>query len=73
MNHQVLAVGYEEDIITKRTTLFLYDPNHPGQTPSITMDLSKPGTGIKIQQDTGESLRGFFVIDYERQDPPKFD
>jgi hypothetical protein len=73
MNHQVVAIGFEEDLITKRATILLYDPNHPGQTPSITMDLSKPGTGINIRQDTGEPLRGFFMIDYERQDPPAFD
>lgn len=72
-NHQVLAIGFEEDLLTKKARVLLYDPNHPGQTPSLTMDLSKPGTGIDIKQDTGEPLRGFFVIDYERQEPPNLD
>jgi hypothetical protein len=72
-NHQVLAIGYEEDPTGTQVMLFLYDPNHPGETPCITMDLSKPGTGINIHQSTGEALRGFFVIDYEPKEPPVFE
>lgn len=66
-NHQVLATGYALEPDTKQMTIQLYDPNHPGMTPSITMNLSKPSQGIEIAQSTGESLRGFFVINYKSQ------
>lgn len=73
MNHQVLAIGYEQMLLTKQVTIFLYDPNHPGEMPCLSMDLFKPSTGINIQQSTGEYLRGFFVIEYEPKTPPAMD
>jgi hypothetical protein len=36
-----------------------YDPNHPGETPTLTMNLTKPSVGIALAQSTGEALRGF--------------
>jgi hypothetical protein len=69
-NHQVLAVGYEFDDQTNQMTIHLYDPNHPGEEPSMFLDISQPSQGIKISQSTGEPLRAFFVIRYKAQKPP---
>ncbi len=66
-NHQVLATGYEYDSNSKRMVVTLYDPNHPGKEPTITMDLERPSEGIQLSQSTGEFLRGFFIIDYSPQ------
>jgi hypothetical protein len=69
-NHQVLAIAYDIDTDTKDMTIRLYDPNHPCQVPELTMNLSKPHLGIKLAQSTGETLRGFFKIDYVHASPP---
>jgi len=70
-NHQVLAVGYEEDPVTRQMTLYLYEPNYPGKEPTISLNLGHPGQGIDVKQSTGEPLRGFFVIPYRLQEPPQ--
>lgn len=72
-NHQVLAVDYELDEDTKKLDLTLYDPNHPGKEPIISVDLSDPDNGIHPRQSTGEPLRGFFVIRYKKEMPPVFE
>lgn len=69
-NHQVLATGYEFDPATQDMSIQLYDPNHPRRTPELTMNLSGPWRGIKLEQSTGEELRGFFIINYVRKSPP---
>jgi hypothetical protein len=69
-NHQVLAIDYLFDETTNQLELTLYDPNHPGQEPKILVDLHHPDQGIQPRQSTGEDLRGFFVIGYQRKTPP---
>ncbi len=69
-NHQVLATGYDYDPGTKEMAIQLYDPNHPGWAPSLTMNLTRPSEGIGLAQSTGEPLRGFFVIAYAPVTPP---
>lgn len=69
-NHQVLAVGYEENNVTRDFRIKLYDPNHPGKAPELSLNLSRPSDGIQIKQTTGEALRGFFIIPYRRETPP---
>jgi hypothetical protein len=69
-NHQVLAVGYDFDPLTNQMTVYLYDPNHPGEEPSLALDLSQPAQVSSFSQSTGEPLRGFFVIQYSPQTPP---
>ena len=66
-NHQVMATAYELDPVTKQMTIELYDPNHPGKDPTISLNLTRPSRGINISQSTGESLRGFFIIKYKLQ------
>lgn len=68
-NHQVTAVAYDFDPSANAMTIYLYDPNHPGEEPSISLDLSNPGQGVHLTQSTGEPLRGFFVINYQSQTP----
>jgi hypothetical protein len=69
-NHQVLATGYDFVPETQQMTLRLYDPNFPGEEPAVSMNLSQPPEGIRLAESTGETLRGFFVIDYARATPP---
>ena len=70
-NHQVVATGYDFNQDTKDMVVYLYDPNWPGEMPSLKMNLTKPSTGIALTQSTGEELRGFFVIGYGAKKPPK--
>lgn len=67
-NHQVLAIDYEFDEEKQQMELTLYDPNHPGKEPKIFVDLH-PEQGVKLRQSTGEPLRGFFVIAYQKKTP----
>jgi hypothetical protein len=70
-NHQVLATGYDFSDDTKQIKIYLYDPNHPGLTPTIDLNLARPSQGIQISQSSGEPLRAFFVIQYSPQQPPQ--
>jgi hypothetical protein len=63
-------VGYDFDPLANQMTVYLYDPNHPGEEPSLALDLSHPGQGNSFTQSTGEPLRGFFVIPYASETPP---
>jgi hypothetical protein len=50
-------------------TIYLYDPNHPGEEPSLSLNLANPTAGVNLTQSTGEPLRGFFVNKYQAQTP----
>jgi hypothetical protein len=69
-NHQVLATGYDFDETTNLVKIHLYDPNHPGEEPSLLLNNSQPSQGINISQSTREALRAFFVINYKKRKPP---
>jgi hypothetical protein len=69
-NHQVVATGYDFNDGTNEMVVYLYDPNYPGETPTLTMNLTKPSAGIALAQSTGEPVRGFFVIGYGPMTPP---
>ena len=69
-NHQVVAHAYRSDGQTQDVEIGIYDPNHPEEGPTISMNVRNPKRGINIIQSTGEPLRGFFVIDYKPGDPP---
>ena len=70
-NHQVVAVGYDFDEHSRGLVVYVYDPNRPGQEPTLSMNLAHPSSGIDATQSTGEELRAFFVVDYEQQTPPQ--
>jgi len=63
-NHQVLATGYHLDTATGWVAIDLYDPNHPGEDPQLTMNLDQASEATDLVQSTGEPLRGFFVVRY---------
>jgi hypothetical protein len=67
--NKVTAVGYDFDADTKAMAIYLYDPNHPGEEPTLTLNLANPASGHNLSQSTGEPLRGFFVINYQPQAP----
>lgn len=69
-NHQVLAIGYDYNETDKQMRIYLYEPNHPGMTPTLDLNLARPSEGIHISQSTGEPLRGFFIVRYSAQQPP---
>jgi hypothetical protein len=72
LNHQVIATAYEFDPVHQDLTIYLYDPNHPGKIPTLSMNLSKPSQGINIQQSSREKVRGFYVIPYVWNPPLNF-
>lgn len=69
-NHQVVATGYDFDDETNEMVVHLYDPNRPGETPTLTMNLAKPSAGIAPAPSADGPVRGFFVIGYGPQAPP---
>jgi hypothetical protein len=69
-NHQVVARAYDFDEATRQLKIYVYDPNHPGHEPWLSMNLARPSRGIDAVQSSGEPLRGFFVLDYKVQTPP---
>jgi hypothetical protein len=69
-NHQVVATAYDWNASTKQLKIDLYDPNHPRRSPKLTFEFARPRRGISPRQSTGESLRGFFVIDYKPNSLP---
>lgn len=64
-NHQVVAIGYDDSADDKTMAVALYDPNHPGSQPTITIGLT--ATGFVLNESTGEPLRGLFVIPYDEE------
>ena len=69
-NHQVTAVGYDFDPDTNAMVIYLYDSNHPGDEPTISLNLANSANGVNLTESTGEPLRGFFVTNYQAQTPP---
>jgi hypothetical protein len=59
-NHQVVAYGCELDPSTHvMTSIFIYDPNHPNQSVTISIDK----TNRCLRASTGKIWRGLFVRD----------
>ena len=72
VNHQVVAFGYEHDPATGRVVIYIYDPNWPGNDKvTLTLYLGQPRHRLDASQSTGERLRGFFVIPYDRRVPAR--
>lgn len=65
-NHQVLAVGYEYNGLTKDVKISVYDPNYPFGISTIRMNLGLPENQIKASQKTlylCRDDRGNFLLD----------
>lgn len=74
-NHQVLAIGYDWNELTKDARIYVYDPNYPKFVSTLIMNFGLPENQIKARQIPHPSyaeppLRGFFVIPDE-SGPPK--
>ena len=67
-NHQVLAIGYDEED-EDHGTIYLYDPNCPGRQSTIRF--SFVGTVLAAEESCPgtQPLRGFFCEDYEPEEP----
>lgn len=65
-NHQVVAYGYELDLVGNPASVYIYDNNHPDQEVTLTLD----SNGSGWQESTGEHWRGFFMQDYTPAAPP---
>jgi hypothetical protein len=64
LNHQVVVSGYEEDLISGRVLLHVYDPNRPGVPVTLAFRAGPTGAPLGATQSTGEPLRGFLVLPY---------
>lgn len=72
-SHFVLAWAYEHDRKEKRGRLLVYDPSHPGRDDvAVELGLSREEGRVSMSQSTGESVRGFFVVPYDRPEPLRF-
>ena len=75
LNHQVLAIGYEEDLETGDVTIMLYEPNYP--VPATAEDAvylrfnTREFDGRRVHHShEGDSVRGFFLNRYVPDRPP---
>jgi hypothetical protein len=66
LNHQVVAVGYDEQPAAQRIDIFVYDSNHPDQEAVLRSERGMPG----FRESTGEEWRGFHVHRYRPRRPP---
>jgi hypothetical protein len=66
-NHQVVGYRYDLDSTAKHVTIWVYDPNYPNNdSVKLEFDLDRPNSNINAKQSSGERLRGFFEIRYDR-------
>lgn len=62
-NHQVVAIGYQEDGSSRQ--IHLYDPNHPLSRPHLDLEFDTRGDLVKCSQSTGEPVRAFFIWSHQ--------
>lgn len=60
-NHQVLAIGYDYDPMTMDLVVYVYDPNVPNRTQTISLNLGLPNGKLELVDSTSSKTRGFFV------------
>jgi hypothetical protein len=68
-NHQVLATGYE--VTDDQLTLFIYDPNYPDRSQSLSLSLAAPerATPIKYSAPHDLPVYAFFHVHYKFRSP----
>lgn len=72
-NLQVLAWSYLENRTAGHVRISVYDPNQPGNDKLyIELALRREDGRVALRQSSGEPLRGFFVVEYDRPRPLKF-
>jgi hypothetical protein len=70
LNHQVVATGYTFDPLTREAEIDVYDPNRPGSTERLSVNLASAAAGWNLRRYHDEPLRGFFVQSYRQKPPP---
>lgn len=75
-NHQVLATGFTEDVVTGDVTVYLYEPNYPVCDPAdeeVTLRFNtRAYDGRRVEHSReGPSVRGFFLNRYTPAEPPR--
>jgi hypothetical protein len=60
-NHQVLAIGYEFNPKTLDLVLYVYDPNIPDRTQTLSMNVGLPDGRLDLVDTASQMTRGFFV------------
>jgi hypothetical protein len=68
-NHQVLAIGYDEEDASSGT-IYLYDPNCPDEESEISMVQEEDGMRLEESCSGTAPLRGFFCEIYAPSTPP---
>jgi hypothetical protein len=67
-NHQVMAFGY--DLEGTALTLSIYDPNYPGETVTLSLDVGDPrGSVTTTYSKPGPPVLCFFRAPYEAEPP----
>ena len=65
-DHQVLAIGYRYNELTRAVEVDVYDPNYPKITSTLYFNLRIPNNQIHAVQRTpgrsNDALRGFFIV-----------
>jgi len=69
-NHQVLAIGYDEED-EDHGTIYLYDPNCPGRQSTIRVGFVSTVLDAEESCPGPQPLRGFFCEEYEPEEPQK--
>jgi len=69
-NHQVVGLAYDLDEPSQTVKIGLYDPNQPGQAPSLTLNLRRPFAEPGLTETSDVPARGFFVLNYQPNLPP---
>ncbi|MEN8123246.1 MAG: hemopexin repeat-containing protein [Bacteroidota bacterium] len=66
-NHQVVAIGYKQNLYNNEVEVFVYDPNYNGKTSSILFNTQLPQNYINANQITNgeenKTVRGFFIVE----------
>lgn len=64
INHQVLAIGYNYNPVTRDLKIYAYDPNKPDLIQSLSMNLGLPDGKLYLKDTARVGTRGFFVSPY---------
>jgi len=70
-NTIVLALGLQMAPGGRRADIPIYDPNHPGETPLLTMQRQRGAGRIVFTQSSGEPVYGFFLLPYTPRAVPE--
>jgi hypothetical protein len=69
-NHQVLAYGYDLDEGSGQLTVYVYDPNEPGDdNVRLSVNVADPGNPSPVTYSADKAGRGFFRTPYRPANP----